>query len=270
LDEYHISTAILTGQTSLPTEILVQSAFASALAAAYNDWLISRWLGQDDRLRGSICVNANDPLSAAREIERVGSEPRMVQVCLFPTSRGFGEPFFHPIFEVAERLQLVVAIHAGVRSTTPIGFAPHYIEWRTCFPHHIQSQLVSLIAHGVFEKFPRLRVSLVEAGWTWLPSLMWRFDLSYRSLRYEVPWLRRMPSEYIRSNVRLTTQPAETLSSSEFLHLVDVMGSDELLMFSSGYPRWDFDAPPSALPALPGGLAEKIYFGNAAGWYGIS
>lgn len=269
-DEYAVTTAILNGQISFPTELNVQSAFASALAASYNDWLIANWLSQDGRLRGSICINANDPQGAAREIDRVGVHQQMVQVCLFPTSRGLGEPFFQPILEAAQRRDLVVGIHAGLASTTPIGFAPYYIEWRTCFPQHIQSQLVSLISHGVFERFPNLRVSLIEGGWTWLPSLMWRFDLSYRSLRYEVPWLKRMPSDYIRTHIRLTTNPDEALTEPEFVHLLDVIGSEEVLMFASGYPHWDFDSPRETMPGLPAELARKVFRTNAENWYRLA
>src|SRR3712207_7881206 len=42
--------------------------------------------------------------------------------------------------------------------------------------HIFQTQLTSLISEGTFAEFPDLRVTLVEGGWTWLPSLMWRLE----------------------------------------------------------------------------------------------
>jgi predicted TIM-barrel fold metal-dependent hydrolase len=50
-----------------------------------------------------------------------------------------------------------------------------------------------------------------------------------------------------------------------------MMGSDELLLFSSDYPHWDFDAPVNALPAVLGKeRIDKILWGNAAAFYGLS
>ena len=61
----------------------------------------------------------------------------------------------------------------------------------------------------------------------------------------------------------------EEIEAEEFLHLLDVLGSDELLMFSSDYPHWDFDSPLQALPPLPESVARKIYAENARAWYGL-
>lgn len=267
LDEYRMSHAILTGPNFGPNVIQVQHELGSALASAYNTWLITTWLEKDKRLRGSILINANDPLAAAEEIQRVGGHPQVVQIGIIPLARGCGEAFYHPIYEAAQRYELVIGLHIGPDTTTAIGQPPYFIEWRTCLPQHVQAQLVSLIAHGVFEKYPRLRVTLIEGGWTWLPSLLRRFDSSYSTLRSEVPWLRRKPSDYVRDHMRFTTQPTEDITTQELLHLLDTLGSDELLMFSSDYPHWDFDSPLQALPALPESIASKIYADNARAWY---
>lgn len=267
LNEYDISNAILTGPNFGPNAIEVQHELGSALASAYNDWLIANWLDKEDRLRGSALINANDPDGAVREISRIAAHPRIVQIGIIPLSRGCGEPFYHPIYQAAQNHDLVIGIHIGPNTTTAIGQPPYFIEWRTCLSQHVQTQLVSLIAHGVFEKYPRLRVTLIEGGWTWLPSLLWRFDMNYKALHSEVPWLRRRPSEYIHDHIRLTTQPTEEITTQEFLHLLDVLGSDEVLMFSSDYPHWDFDSPLRALPSLPESIARKVYAENARAWY---
>ena len=132
-----------------------------------------------------------------------------------------------------------------------------------------QSQLLSLIAEGVFDQFPGLRVALIEGGWTWLPSLMWRFDKEWKGLRREIPWVRRPPSEYIREHVRLTLQPLDAPPDpAQLLQVVEQLGSDELLMFSTDYPHWHFDAPEEALPAgLPDGLLRQLLSENARGFY---
>ncbi len=55
LDPYGVERAVLVS-TLHPADMQVQPEFATALARAYNDWLIENWLGRDERLYGSITV----------------------------------------------------------------------------------------------------------------------------------------------------------------------------------------------------------------------
>ena len=114
-------------------------------------------------------------------------------------------------------------------------------------------------------------MAMVESSWTWVPHLMWRFDYNYRSLRREVPWVKRLPSEYIRERVRFSTQPMEYPEDPEDLYrMFEMIGSDEFLMFATDYPHWDFDSPEQALPhSFPKDLQRKILSGNAREFYGF-
>lgn len=91
--------------------------FAAALGAAYNDYQIEDWLEKDDRLRGSVHVVAHAPHEAAREIDRVAEHPQIVQVFLpTVTDREYGDPYYHPIFEAAQRNKLAVTFHHGTHT----------------------------------------------------------------------------------------------------------------------------------------------------------
>jgi uncharacterized protein len=83
------------------------------------------------------------------------------------------------------------------------------------------------------------------------------------------PWVTRAPSDYIRERIRFTTQPVEEMPVERFLQLIDWMESDELLVYSSDYPHWDYDAPQEAVKGVPEDLQRKILFENAAALYGI-
>jgi len=269
LDAYGIDHAVLTGLL-YPGEFKVQPEFAAGIAKAYNDWVINEWLTKDPRFLGSVCVAAQLPEKAVEEIERVGSHPQIVQVMLPVISHDtFGRPYYHAIYEAAVRNNLAVAFHQGAYIETAVGLPPYYLEWHTGISQAWQCQLISLVCHGVFDKFPDLRVAMIESSWTWLPHLMWRFDHNFRSLRREVPWVQRLPSEYIREQVKFTTQPMEFVDNPNHLYqMFEMVGSDEFLMFSSDYPHWDFDSPDRSIPnSFPEDIRRKVLYENAAKFY---
>ena len=268
LDPFDVEVAILTS-LFFPGDMRVQYEFGNALASAYNDWVTDAWLTRDARLRGSVCVNVGDPQAAAAEIDRVGQRADYIQVMLGPSDVGYGESRFDPIFAAADRNGLGIALHPSARATTGIGYPELLVEWRTLAPvQHFQAHLVSMVMHGVLERYPNLRITFTEAGWTWLPHLLWRMDENYRSLRREVPWLKLLPSEYIQRQVRFTSQPLESLTAEQFVTVLEMMGGPQMLMFSSDYPHWDFDSPLRGFPAnLPADVRRKVTYENAKEWY---
>jgi predicted TIM-barrel fold metal-dependent hydrolase len=102
-----------------------------------------------------------------------------------------------------------------------------------------------------------------------VPALLWRLDEDYRALRKETPWLKRLPSEYAREHIRLSTQPLEQPRSRDALWpaLADI-GAQDMLLFASDYPHWDFDDP--TVLRLPEDWREAILDTNARRLYGLS
>lgn len=258
---------------------------AAAMAAAVNDWQIAELLEKEPRLRGTLVIPSTQPDLAAREIDRLGDHPGIVQVFLPVRSEApYGNRRYHPIFAAAARHNLVVGIHFGGspgNPPTPSGWPSYYLEEYVDMMTIFQSQVLSLIAEGVFERFPTLRVTLLESGVTWLPSWMWRIDKEWKGLRREIPWSRRLPSETIREHMRLTFPPLDAPSDPrQRREIVDALGSDDLLLYASDYPH-QHTAPGSdrALPgspsaveaalglAVPPALARKIGAENARKWY---
>ncbi len=277
LDKYGIDFGILTGSGILGLSLQPDTDWANAVAGAYNDALSAKWLDADARFRGSILVNHSDPEWSAKEIDRVAQDKRFVQVIMASGSnRLFGQRFFHPIYEAAERNALPVAIHPGTEGNgnsgppTPAGYPSRYMEWHNILPINYMATVNSLVCEGVFEKFPSLKFVAIEGGVAWLPHLMWRMDKNYKALRATTPWLKKLPSEYIREHIRLTTQPIEEPENPQhILQIFEMMDAKQTLMFSSDYPHWDFDNPKMALPPLKGELKDAILWKNAAKLYNL-
>jgi predicted TIM-barrel fold metal-dependent hydrolase len=274
LDRYGIDFAILTGEEAIEVSTLANPHYAQALASAYNDWLVEAWLPLDARLRGSLIVAPQDPEGAAREIRRVGGRPDIVQVLVSTgAQRPYGDPFYDPIWEACAELGLPLAAHLGGQggvNASPTGCGPPTFFWET---HALlcetgMGHVASVIAHGVFERWPGARFVLIECGTAWLPALLWRLDADYRALRKETPWLKRLPSEYARDHVRLTTQPLEQPRNPAALWpALEDVGARDMLLFASDYPHWDFDD--ARLVPIPRDWREGVMDGNARALYGL-
>jgi predicted TIM-barrel fold metal-dependent hydrolase len=271
LDAWDADYGILTCAYAVDT--IHNPDSANAMARAVNDWQIAEWLDKEPRLRASLVVPSQQPQLAAREIDRLGDHPSFVQVFLPVHSEAlYGNRRYRPIFEAAVRHDLVVGIHFGGAPGNPptaSGWPSYYLEEYVDMAAIFQSQVLNMIVEGLFDEFPTLRVALIEGGFTWLPSLMWRIDKEWRGLHREIPWNKQLPSQYIREHIRLTIQPLDAPPTErQFLEVIDQLGSDELLMFSTDYPHWHFDTPEEALPVrLPDELKRKIMSENARAFY---
>lgn len=271
LDPWQVTYAVAC--PGYPVDAIHNDDWAAAMATAVNDWQLAVWLRQEPRLRGSVVVAPGNAELAAAEIDRVGNTREFVQVllpvrCVEP----LGRRRFWPIYEAASRYGLVVGVYAGGVSGSPVsavGWPTYYLEDYVDLAQAFQSQVLSLVSEGVFRRFPDLRVAFIEGGFTWLPPLMWRFDKVWKGVRREIPWVDRPPSEIIRDHIRFTTQPMdEPVDSHQLLEVIDQLESEEILLFSTDYPHWQFDDADDALPAgLPKALQRRILGENALRWY---
>lgn len=272
LDECNIDIALLTGFSKLyAASASPDTAYGNALCRAFNDYTVENWLDADERFRYSMLVNHSDPNRAAEEIRRIGDHPSIVGVMMAPSATyPFGNEVYDPIYEAAVEHDLTITCHlgggGGIHSYPPTaaGHPSHYIESRMSRHPTIQAHIVSYVFEGTFEKFPGLRFVPLEWGWSWIPSLLWRMDREWQSNPGEYDVLSKAPSEYVKEHVRFNTQPIEEPDSNEQLRmLLDWLDGDELLMFASDFPHWDFDHPDRTLISVAPETRRRIFSENA-------
>jgi predicted TIM-barrel fold metal-dependent hydrolase len=251
--------------------------FGVELCRAANDWCIERWLPYDKRLYAVIVVPASMPLEAAKEIRRLGSNPRLPAVLLAGNAFGrpFGDPVYHPIYEAAAEMGLSLICHVatdrpGPQITEVGGLAANGIIYSSQISQGAMHYVTSYIVHGVFEKYPSLKVIFEEFGTAWLPAVMWGLDRQYKLLRHESPWVKRWPSEYMHDHIRCATQPFEESPDPE--GMIEVIraaeGMEDMLCFSTDYPHLTFDDPNYIARLLPAEWHSKIFFQNGCDFFG--
>jgi predicted TIM-barrel fold metal-dependent hydrolase len=247
---------------------------ASAVAHAVNEWTIETYLSRDPRLWGSILVGTELPDLAAAEIELRARNPQMRQVLLRTNSLGrtLGHVGYTRVHEAAVAAGLPIAIDTagdatGARRVSAGGFVGLDIERRALASQSLMTHLLGFIAHGVFERFPELKVVLAGGGVGWLTSLLWRVDVDFHGVNREVPWVHSVPSSYMCEHVRLTTFPMEDAPAGKLATLVELAGGPDLLVYGSGAPRKGAGSPEAIGALFPSAWTERILAGNALSIY---
>ena len=252
---------------------LFNEDMAAALCAAVNDWVAQELLDREPRLRASILVPAHNPALAVKEIERVARDRRFVQVLLLAMGEMLlGRRLYWPIYAAAEKHQLAIGIHAGSsyhHAPMSSGWPAHRVEDYVAQSAAFESQVVSFLTEGVFQKYPSLKLVLIESGFTWLPTLLWRTTKTWRGVRPEVPWIDRPPAEIVREHVRATLQPVDAPPNNPDMlaRTLEHIGSDRMLLFSTDYPHWHFDGEDVLPDGLPDATVRRLLIDNPLDTY---
>ena len=277
LDRWHIDFAVLNSGVVYTSSVIPDSDYAAAICRAFNDWSLEHWIVQEPRLKLAMSISTSDPQLAATEIDRIGSHPDVVAV-LLPTGarQPYGNRFYDPIWQACQRNTLVAFVHPGCEgagmagSPTGVGYPTYYLETRLARSQMAMAHFSSLISEGTFEKFPELRVALLEVDQYWVAGLCWKLDADWKSLRDQTPWVKHLPSEYFRKHIRIGSQPMmEPEQPSHLLRLLEAMKAEDTLIYCSDWPHFDWNDPVTALPGIPKPLKRRILSENARELLGL-
>ncbi|HEX4090537.1 MAG TPA: amidohydrolase family protein [Trebonia sp.] len=259
--------------------VLPDRHLTSAVLAAHNEMMVSRWLDEGayaDRYRGTIRVNPEDITGALREIKRWRGHPRVVQLGVpMQTRELYGKPQFWPLWDAAAEAGLPVAVHleggTGIGlPPTPSGQPRSYEQYLGFSALTYLYHLMNMIAEGVFEQTPNLKVVWADGAADLLTPFIWRMDTFGRPHLEQTPWAPRMPSDYLPGHVYFVQGsldgPGDVAFAGEWLGFT---GKDSMLMFGSSYPNWQLNDPATLARALTGEQRDRVLWRNAADLYGI-
>jgi len=273
LDIAGVRDAVLLPKTR---GIMPDIDFAAEICTATNRWQHERWLTSGDRAEqfwGTIRVCPDDPQAAALEIKRWAAQPAFVQVGIpLQSLQPYGRRVYLPVWEAAAQHGLPVVIHADAASgvepfTTPAGYQTYFAEYAAYLSLNFTFHFQSLLAEGVFERFPDLVVVFADGGQDVLAPLLWRWEKDYLPTRNQMPWMRTGPSGYL-SHFRFVTQryegPEEPSLSREW---ADMSHTAAVGLYGGNYPEWDYLDPRVALAGLDDEVRWQVFVGNPQSLY---
>jgi predicted TIM-barrel fold metal-dependent hydrolase len=255
--------------TSPGTEQL-DATGAVALARDANDHLADAVRRHSSRFAGFAALPTAAPDTAADELERTVREYGFKGALINGHIRGryLDDPFFWPILERAEALQVPLYLHPTPppQSVIAASYTGNYAPEVTAglstaaWGWHIETAIhvLRLILSGAFDRYPSLQLIIGHLGET-LPFMLPRLNLG---LPPQVTKLDRPIGAYLRENLHYTFSGFNYIPA--FLDLLLQVGVNRI-MFSADYPYSSMVQARTFLDQLPVSPADKerIAHGNA-------
>ena len=166
---------------------------------------------------------------------------------------------FDPVWALAEEAKVPIVLHIGSGRLMGPAYRNTGIEKRSTagavtaettsakdFPvihHSTERWLCCMVYDGVLERFPNLKIGLIELGANWLPMSLMNLDIGVSELGKFDENLKKLslkPSDYVRRQVRAT--PFHMEDTGWILRHGNV--GDEMLMFNTDYPHMEGGTDP--------------------------
>ena len=253
------------------------SQLAAATCRAYNNWVFDFCRPYPGRLIPVTHIPMMDVAESVKELHRtakLGSKAIMISAAT-PLQRPLGGRYFDPFWVEAQALGIPVTIHPASGSQyLPTYLYPEREELTTWWVfmysgEHVKMQFTSLFNGGTFEKFPRLKVVVLESGTGWLTAWLDRMDEKYAINGFTTP-MKRKPSEYFQRNCWIAMDPDDTTAEANIAKL----GSERFL-WAYDYPHSDSITEPvtklkQTLAPLSSEDQNKVIGQNALKLYNLT
>jgi predicted TIM-barrel fold metal-dependent hydrolase len=282
MDAEGIDVSVLYPTFLLGVQGLADVDLAEAQCQAYNNWLSDHVAETPGRLWGAAVVPQQDLERAAREIRRAAELPGIRAAFIRPNPtadwKPFSHPVYHPIWQAASDSGMPLGLHpflapdlpgacqafrlGEVSATTTeatgvsgdnnvtVALGNIFFTQAIANPFDMMNSLTFILAGGVCERFPDLKLVFLEANGGWIVPWLERLDHHYEVFDWDVPTLKMPPSGYFRRQCWISFDTDEsTLALTANSPLV---GADRIV-WASDYPH-----PDAKIPGVTKELEESI------------
>jgi uncharacterized protein len=253
LDKEGMAKAVLYPTIGLLWECETMDAeLSGAYCRAYNRWIADFCRDSGGRLVPIAHVSLGDPDEAARELERAVKEGcKGAFIAPFTISRRpHGDPAHDRLFAVAQDTGVPVAIHPTIEPPEmgvhhrydSFGWAAWYFDLFAA--QGVQHAFATFFQLGVFDRFPRLKVVVLESGAGWIGYFLDRADAIFNGTTIaQTVRLKEKPSYYFKERCFISADPDERTIAGMMAHV----GEDKFF-WASDYPH----------PDHPGNYLEEL------------
>ncbi len=251
LDREGISHAILYPSLGLQWEAEIRDAdYALSQCRAYNRWIEEFCAGSGGRLVPIAHLSLGDATAAAAELRRAVAAGARGGFLLPFTLSGLphGHPEHDPLWAAACDLDVPVAIHTGI---DPPGRSLHHrfdgLSWpeavpagiwylQLMFTQAVQQAFSTFFQFATFDRFPALKLVVLEAGAGWVGAWLDRMDGFYGGPLRVTMSLAERPSAYVRRQCWISGDPDERSLPAAIAQV----GADRFF-WASDFPHSDHD-----------------------------
>lgn len=283
MDDEQIDMALLYPTIGISWEAHIEDpGLATAYTRAYNRWLVDFCSHDRKRLVPIAHICLRDPEGAVEEVKRARSAG-CAGVYLSPdpparAGKQFDDPAFAPFFETVQDLDMPIAFHVVARATShlddwvgdrgkdPVGNVVFSFAFLAL---DVMAAFTSFMTRGMFERYPRLKCAVLEAGSNWITAWLDRLDHKFEVMR-DFSAMKLLPSEYFKRQCLISAEPDESITASIVEHL-----GDDYVIWASDYPHLDasFNVVGELrekIAGLPEASQRKVLGDNALRFYGLS
>jgi predicted TIM-barrel fold metal-dependent hydrolase len=243
LDQENLRKAVLYPTIGLLWECEVTDPeLTIAYQRAYNRWIADFCRDSGGRLVPIAHLSLLDVDAAAAELERaVADGCRGAFVAPFNhTRKPHGHPAHDALYAKACELDVPVAVHPTYE---PVWAIPSRFKemgrereffYNVMGRQGVQQAFLSFFSMGALERFPDLKLGVLEVGSGWVGSFLDRMDAVFDTISARGLPLKHPPSEYFRRQCFISGDPDETAAP----HVIDHVGAD-CFMWATDYPHPD-------------------------------
>lgn len=283
LDKEGIDVAMLYPTIGICWEGHVQDAqLAHAYTEAYNRWLEDFCSHDPRRLVPIMHLNLLDVDLALKEMRRAHAAGcRGIYISPDMYARGrrrFDDPALDPFWAMAQELGLPIAFHVVVRDQPTTSYADPLDDANGArfglfnfafLAIDVMAAFTELLTTGVLERYPRLKVTVLESGANWISAWLDRLDHKFEVMRSRSS-LSMKPSDYFKRQCLVSADPDETITAEVVRHV-----GAQYFVWASDYPHIDASMGVVSemrhrLAPLPLGDQRLVLGENAARFYGLA